>query len=396
VTEANLSGWRILHVIQTLSPKAGGPPAVAARLAAAQAALGNTVTILSYLTPEERSLVEIATSKVPGMTKVQLEFVPKGGRFENFFATQARRRLRQLLPQTDVIHIHNAWDPILFHAARMARNRKFQIPYVVRPAGALDVWSLQQKRWKKKLAMLLGYRKMYDRAAYLHVLNKDERRLIADNLSLCSPLRVIPNGVFLEEISPLPEPGTFTAKHPVLQGRPFILFLSRLHYKKGLDYLGASFAQVAQRNQDVHLVVVGPDDGAKASFLQQIEAAGLQNRVHVIPGLYGPDKLAALRDATCFCLPSRQEGFSVAITEALACGVPAVVSDACHFPEVQTEGAGFVVPLEIAAVAEALLKILDDAGLRQRMSEAGKMLIRERFTWPRIAEMTLREYKACK
>ncbi|MRB31396.1 glycosyltransferase, partial [Bacillus thuringiensis] len=90
-----------------------------------------------------------------------------------------------------------------------------------------------------------------------------------------------------------------------------------------------------------------------------------------------------------FCLPSRQEGFSVAITEALACGVPVAITDACHFPEVGEAGAGIVSPLDPMAVAAALERILEDPDRAARMGAAGAKLVRDNYTWPRIAAQTI-------
>ena len=99
-----------------------------------------------------------------------------------------------------------------------------------------------------------------------------------------------------------------------LGGRRYVVFIARLHYKKGLDYLADAFAIVAPQSPDLDLVVAGPDEGAKSDFEDRIRRAGVGKRVHLVGPLYGPDKFAALVDCTCFCLPSRQEGFSVAVT----------------------------------------------------------------------------------
>jgi glycosyltransferase involved in cell wall biosynthesis len=180
---------------------------------------------------------------------------------------------------------------------------------------------------------------------------------------------------------------------PALGGRPYFLFLSRLHYKKGLDYLADAFAIVAARNSDVQLVVAGPDDGARADFEGRIAAAKLSDRIHVPGPIYGTEKLSAIAGAACFVLPSRQEGFSMAILEALACGVPAVVSAECHFPEVAEVGAGEVVPLEAAALAAAIGRVLADPDRRRKMGQAGRELVAVRFTWPRIAETSIETYR---
>jgi glycosyltransferase involved in cell wall biosynthesis len=224
-------------------------------------------------------------------------------------------------------------------------------------------------------------------------LNEDEARIV-DALGLKSLAMIIPNGIFVEEIEPLPAAGMFTLRHPRLKGRQFILFMARLHEKKGLDYLAKSFALLARSRPSVDLVIVGPDEGARAGFEQAIASAGLTDRVHIIGALYGVDRIAALVDAACFCLPSRQEGFSIAILEALACGTPTIISEACFFPDVGHMGAGEIVPLEPPLIAAALARVLSDPDRARQMSDAGRRLVRSTYTWPMVAERSIQVYRA--
>jgi glycosyltransferase involved in cell wall biosynthesis len=302
----------------------------------------------------------------------------------------ATKPLPDLIAQAQMVHLHNVWDVLVYAGARECRRS--DRPYCILVNGMLDPWCMQQRAWKKKLAFALGYRTMLSRATFLHLGNADERQLI-EPLKLAAPNAIIPNGIFSEEIAALPPRGLFHAKHPELRARPFVLFLSRLHYKKGLDYLADAFKIAAAQCPDVQLVVAGPDGGAKEPFERQIAQAGLQDRVHVVGPLYGADKFAALVDCACFCLPSRQEGFSMAIVEALASGVPVVITEPCHFPEVAAAGAGEVVPLDAQAVGNALVRVLSDAALRDRMGRAGRELIETRYTWLKIAEQSIEAYQ---
>jgi glycosyltransferase involved in cell wall biosynthesis len=380
---------QILHVLQTLDPNYGGPPMVASRLAAAQAALGHRVSVLSYVAPSRADAVARATSATPNIAAVErIDLDPERG-LAAIRARAARGRLARLTADANVVHIHGVWEPIVKAAADAARRNG--TPYVIRPFGTLDPWCLAQKKWKKKVALALGYRRMLRDATCIHALNADEARFVED-LRLGTPIRVIPNGIFPEEFSALPERGSFYAEHPELEGAPYVLFLSRIHYKKGVDYLASAFSQLARKDPRIRLVVAGPDEGARESFEADVKAAGLSHRVHLTGPLLGRAKLAAFVDATCFCLPSRQEGFSVAITEALACGTPVVITEPCHFPEVAEAGAGEVVPLDADSVAAALTRVLENEGLRARMSAAGRSLVRERFTWPVIAKQTIEMY----
>jgi glycosyltransferase involved in cell wall biosynthesis len=113
-----------------------------------------------------------------------------------------------------------------------------------------------------------------------------------------------------------------------------------------------------------------------------------------MPGpLFGPDKYSAIAGAAVYCLPSRQEGFSVAILEAMACRVPVVISDACHFPEVAQVGAGRIVSLDATQIADAIDVVLSDPAQATAMGRAGRRLVEERFTWPQVATRSVDAYK---
>ncbi len=382
-------GMRILHVVRSLDPAAGGVPVIALKLAAAQAALGHKTGMLTYRVPSAEKDIAAMISEVPGGTLVDQHYLPAEGMIERLTGKAAAAMSRSLVPQLDYVHLHGMWEPQLWRVA--AACRQAGVPYVVTPHGMLDPWSLAQSPLKKRVALSVVVRRMLDGASFLHLGNRDERELI-ESLGLRTQSELIPNGVFPDELADPPVAGTFRALRPELGHAPYILFLSRLHYKKGLDYLSEAFAIVAKRFPELLLVVAGPDGGAKAEFDQAISAAGLKNRVHLVGPLYGRTKIAAVVDAAVFCLPSRQEGFSMAITEALGLGCPCVVTKPCHFPEVEDYGAGFVVDLDGKSVAEGLIKVLSDSTARERMGHAGSQLVSTRYVWPEIARLTVECY----
>lgn len=379
----------VLHVLPVMNPSHGGPPAVGARLAAAQASAGHAVCITYHDAPAQRREIDESLKPIPGIEKVRLAPLSPRLRFGAIVPKATREALRSHLAQADVVQLHGVWDPLLWQSAVEARRAR--VPYIITPHGMLDPWCLQQGRLKKAIALRLTFRKMLQRAACLHLLNDDEARLMSP-LGLSTPTRVIPNGVFLEEIEPLPRPGTFFAQHPELNGGPFVLFLSRLHYKKGLDYLADAFAAVSQRVPRARLVVAGPDGGARAEFVERVKELGTTDRVHLVGPLWGSAKLAAMVDATCFCLPSRQEGFSMAILEALACGTAVVISDACHFPEVAHARAGAVVALQPQAIAAAISDLLENPQRAADAGRNGRQLVQDRYTWRSIADQSLDMY----
>lgn len=378
---------KILHVISSLDPARGGPITCVMSLAAAQAHLGCSVQIASYC--DLTGQINTQSHSIPYFDQVLISTANPGGTIERISAWNASVMLLDSIQASDVIHLHGIWDPILLQAGRIAR--RLRKPYVITAHGALNTWSLAQKSLKKRFILALAVRKQLDNCAFIHALNTMEAECVTA-LRLACPTRIIPNGIFPEELANTPPRGTFENDHAELQGRPYILFLGRLHLVKGLDYLAEAFAQVASIIKDLDLVVVGPDEGAQREFEQRVRSHNIQDRVHLLGPLYGSDKIAALRDAVCLVQPSRQEGFSMAITEALAIGIPVVISRSCYFPEVAENNAGEVVRLEADELAQAIIRIVSDPERRARMSKAAKQLVLTRYTWHSVARSFLQEY----
>jgi glycosyltransferase involved in cell wall biosynthesis len=381
---------RILHAIISMDPAGGGPPIMAARLAAAQASLGCQTRIVSYQYPAAQRRIAAALQGIPGIAGVKLDDLPPPSPMERLFASGVGHLVQPMLADVDLVHLHGVWDPLIYAVSRLAA--KAGKPYVLTPHGMLDPWSLSQKRLKKRIALVFGYRRMLNGAAFLHFLNSDERDLTRD-LQLTVRSLIIPNGIFLEELDPLPARGKFREVHREFADAKIVLFLSRLHYKKGLDYLADAMAIVVKDFPDARLVVAGPDDGARAPFEHQTAKLGIADRVHLVGPLYGEEKIAALRDCDCFCLPSRQEGFSLAVTEAMACQAPVVISTECHFPEVRQAGAGIIAKLKASDIAEGIKTILHDADAAKQMGLAGRELVISRFTWPKVAQQMIEGYE---
>lgn len=380
---------KVLHVIESIDPSQGGPQCSILHHAAAQGMLDADVGIASYMDDAARAHVAEELDGTPAHARFSLHPLPRESAVGKPFALAAARALGPLIAHADFVHLHGVWEPVLLQAARIAR--RLGKPYCLTAHGMLDPWSLSQKRLKKRIALFATHRRMLHGACFLHMLNSDERALIAP-LGLNSSMVTIANGVNLGDIIARAVPGRFRASFPALGDRSFVLFLSRLHRKKGLDVLASAFAEVTKNRPDVDLVVIGPDGGAEQDFRARIAASGLGSRVHLLGPVFGARKFEAMADCACFCLPSRQEGFSIAIIEALACGAPALISEGCHFPQVGAARAGRVLPLDADVFANAMEEVLDDPEAAAAMGAAGRQLVHERYTWPAIAAMMLRAY----
>ncbi|MEM9421584.1 MAG: glycosyltransferase [Pseudomonadota bacterium] len=388
----------IHHILDSLDPAGGGVPMVAVQVAAAQAHRGERVelhaighdqdTELNGIHPREDLATKLAV--LPGMNQVKV------------CRHRSRADLRSMLKASQNagpawFHLHGVWDPALLTAAKLARQ--YQIPYCLTPHGMLDPWSLTQSRLKKQLGMLLVHRRMLNRAVFLQALNNDEKRLMKP-LSLRSAVEVVPNGVHLPDMSPEQAQMSLADFDSDLQPGRFFLFLARLHYKKGLDILLDAYANVLKSSRlpldksDIWpLVIAGPDEGMGDLIGSRMASGNFPGRI-VVPGpVYGSLKSALLRTAGAVVLPSRQEGFSLTILEALVNERPAIISDQCHFDEVGTNDAGLVVPVDVKATARAmsdLIHMTDEA--RQEMGIRGRAMVEGHFTWDRVAEILLELY----
>ncbi len=385
---------RVLHVIDSIDPRTGGPPAVVLRLAAAQAIVGHETGILTYRTPASDERIATSMRGIPGVDRVAIHQLDRErNAVARMLGSATTRWMAAHAPNWEMLHIHGIWDPPVRACSSFAVRQG--LPYAIVPHASLDEWAMRQtpvKRLKKMLAMSLQVRGLLNSATFIHSLNEAESAGIR-RVGVTSPLEIIPNGVFVEEFSETPSRGEFRAKHPELGDLPFVLFLSRLHYKKGLDFLVAAFEQANRKLPELRLVIAGPDDGERTRVEADVAARGLADRVHLIGPIFGREKYAALVDALAFCLPSRMEGFSIAILEALAFRCPVIISPQCNFPEVAANEAGIEVALEPEGIAAAMVRLASSEDDRARLSASGQALVTRDYTWPSIARLAVARYR---
>jgi glycosyltransferase involved in cell wall biosynthesis len=374
---------RILHVIASLAPRYGGPSKVLPEMCRALAARGHDV--------------EVFTTNIDGPSTLPVRVgVPQvlGGATVTYFGAHwprsykaslgLARALHDRVEGFDVVHIHSLY---LFHtAAASLCARRRRVPYVIRPHGTLDPYHRARHRGRKAVQELLVERRNLDRAGGIHCTSLAEKAAI-EPLGLRAPCFVVPLGVEVAELEPAGEDAAGTA---------LVTFVGRLTPKKGLDILLEAFAEVGSWRPDAHLVIAGPDDeGLGRQLHERVRRLGLQGRVSLPGPVTGPAKDGLLRRSNVVVLPSKDENFGVSVVEAMAAAVPVVVTSgvAIH-QEVAEAGAGLVVPRTPAAVAGAVLRLLDDPAWRRQLGERGRRLVETTFAWPRIAAKLEEMYDA--
>jgi poly(glycerol-phosphate) alpha-glucosyltransferase len=290
----------------------------------------------------------------------------------------------------DLLHRHALWMYPSWAGLRWARRTGN--PYVVSVHGMLDPWALDNARWKKWVAGRLFEDAALRRSACLHALNDEEYRSIRA-YGLDGPVCVVPNGVDLpaREDPALPPPWaeTFGPEAPVL------LFLGRIHPKKGLAELVDGWAAAADALGDWRLAIVGWDDGDHVPALRQrIQDRGLEDRVAFLGPRYGDEKDAAFRHAGGFVLPSHSEGLPMAVLEAWAYELPVLMTRACNLSAGFEAGAAHEIAPDPSSIAEGLRALAQASATERRaMGRTGRRLVEDRYTWPQIARSMRAVYR---
>jgi glycosyltransferase involved in cell wall biosynthesis len=380
---------KILHVIPAVSPKFGGPSHALVPMCKALMAAGVDVQIASTdAEPSGRLPLELgrATSYkgVPGI------FFKKQGRGSFTYSLPLARWLTQNVSAFYVVHIHGVFSHVCLTAARACQRQG--VPYLIRPLGHIESWSLAQKPLRKKLFLKTGGAGMLRNAAALHYVSSSEKELSESALKLNHGV-VIPLGINLEVLeSTEPRNGDGADFR-----RPYILVLSRLRATKGIDVLLEAFLTIRkdERFADWQLVIAG--DGSpqyEDSLKQIIRQERAEDSVRLTGWLDGEAKSRALAGASLMALPSHHDAFGLCVIEAMAHGIPVLVGTQVGLAEeIMIGGAGWTSEVKVSALTETLGSILSDHDERRRRGVAGRALARK-FDWQEVAEMLVKLYES--
>ena len=303
--------------------------------------------------------------------------------------------LRANAVRFDAVIIEGLWQYHGFATWRALQGTG--VPYFVFSHGMLDPWfkhTYPLKHLKKWLYWPWAeYRVLRDARAVIFTC-EEERLLARQSFCMYRANEAVsgygtssppPNGQELAQ--------TFMGAHPQLQGKRIVLFLSRIHEKKGCDLLLDAFAQVAGQDERLHLVMAGPDQtGWAADLKAQAERLGIAHRISWPGMLQGDAKWGAFYAAEVFCLPSHQENFGIVVAEALACGKPVLISNKVNiWREIESDAAGFVDDDTIAGTVRNLQRWLAlDAGAYGQMAERARQCFAQRFHIRRAAVLLVK------
>lgn len=347
---------RILHMLAFFRAEYGGPVRAVLDLGGALAARGHEVTLCSWDDADVPAAWRAGTDpKAPRIVTI----APPTGTGSRFTGA-AREELKQLIASHDLLHLHGVWNPWNWQLGALARS--IGKPYIISVRGMLDDWCMEQKALKKKMFLAFAVRRWLERAAFVHLTAQAEHDQARKHFPRGRGI-VISNLTDLTPFESLPGPELIRAKHPWLDPkRPTLLFLSRIHVKKGLEVLLSAASLLHQRGIPVRIAIAGTGDTAYVDTLKRLTAGlGLGHDAHFMGLVVDQEKLSLYQAADLFVLPTSQENFGFVFIEALACGTPVVTTKGVDiWPELQASGGAVIADPTPEAFADAIAGLLAD------------------------------------
>ena len=371
---------RILNVNATHGRQSGGGNAERtlqmSRFLARQDGVLCTVLTLDLEIDAERIQAHVPAKVIVIPCLYKRFYIPRGG----------WKTIQKAVAESDLIHLMGHWT--LLNIIAYIAARRSEKPYVVCPAGALSIFGRSVIiKWIYNI--IVGKRIIRKASICIAVTDAEISNFEKYGVQ-SSQVKVIPNGVTIEDFPPTP-------KLPFLKrfnipDAPYILFVGRLNPIKGPDLLLEAFTQARIKFPQFHLVFAGPDGGLLSELTQSVRQSGISEYVHFLGHIDGPNKSAAYQHAALLVVPSRQEAMSIVALEAGICGTPVMLTDQCGFSEIRTVDESLEVPATSEAIANGLIRLLTEPGLLKRVAPAFQNFVSRKFTWDSIVVQYIKIY----
>jgi glycosyltransferase involved in cell wall biosynthesis len=308
-------------------------------------------------------------------------------KFNFYIAPQMYFWLQKNINNFDIIQIHDfrTYQNILvsYWANKLGK------PFVLVPHGTLRL-SDRYHGIKRAYDILFG-NQILRRAKSIFAVCPPEVDEISEKLPENDKIRLVYTGVDSEDFESRPKKGSFRKQWNILPETKIVMSMGRLHPIKGFDILVRSFAKVVKKNENVYLVIVGPDEGEKNNLIKLTEELGIGDLV-IFPGpIYGRGRLDVFEDADLFVLNSLFEAFGTVAFEAMLCGLPVIMSNRAGMSSfIRDHDAGHIVPYgDVDKLASQIQYLLSTDVEAIRLAAAGERLVRENFSW----EIIINDYE---
>jgi glycosyltransferase involved in cell wall biosynthesis len=284
----------------------------------------------------------------------------------------------------DIYHGNGLWQyPV--HAMVKSAIRKKK-PFIISPHGMLEPWSLTQGRLKKKLLMIAFQKKDIHRSRAIHVTSELEANHVK-SLRFENPIAVIPNGINTNEF--------VIPQKRIRDGKKTLLFLSRIHKKKGIELLLDSWGVLNPAiRSDWQIAIAGDGDREYVKALQEeVDRRNLTDSIKFLGPVWGKEKVRLYQQADLFVLPTYSENFGIVVAEALACGVPVITTKGAPWQELQSRQCGWWTAINLTSIQSALEEALSlSEGELIEMGQRGRKLIEEKYDYKIVSRQMIDLY----
>ena len=391
---------KILHYLSVVKAEVGGPARAVVDLCAGLSRRGHQVTLAT----SDDTDVPAAWKSSAGHGQADLA-VPPGGtpragnprvvrvappaRRGGLFNAAQLAELESLIREHDVLHLHGAWGTWNTQLGKSAK--KLGVPYFVSIRGMLDDWCMTQKRLKKMIFLKLAGTRFYEGATAVHLTAQFEYEQAKKYFPRGRGV-VIPNLLDLEMYKELPGSEQARAKFPIVPGRPTLLFLSRIHVKKGVETLLRAARVLHDRGTPCTVIIAGTGEPAYVDSLKRLAGElKLDGIAHFVGLVVDREKLSLYQASDLFVLPTSQENFGFVFVEALACGTPVVTTKGVDiWPELEEGGGSVIADATPEATADACARLLADPARVKAMGTKGREWV---FQWL-AADRVLSQFEA--
>ena len=380
---------RILQIIPSISLVYGGPSQMVLGLSKALAAHGVEVTVLTTNSNGD-------TGQAPLNVPLNRPIFQDGYQIRYFrcapfrrykFSIGLLRWLSKHAKEFDLVHIHALFSPVSTAAATIARRQ--HLPNILRPLGTLDPADIQKKRYLKQIYAALWERPNLSGATAIH-FTSDQEAKISKRFGVMTRDLILPLGVNL--------PASTTPRTLICDSAtPLILFMSRIDRKKGLDLLIPALEQLLAEGRSFRFILAGSnpqDPEYERSIRRRIQSSPLGQQTTITGFISGDAKLRLLRSADLFVLPSYYENFGIAVAEAMAAGIPVLISDQVHiWRDIERSESGWVCSCQVEDLTHHLRIALQDTETRQQRGSNAQAYAQTHYSWDTIAQQMIQAYE---